>query len=133
MKMSEWLTWKRAVAAALILGALVGTHGLAYWLGARRQFNKTAGFVQSFYKECEQENLRVRVQALRIITKHAQQIPTEEVSPFYKMTDLIAESVEQSTVLPARQAENDPVADRWQREVEEARRLTALLKKREKR
>lgn len=126
--MPEWLTWKRVAATVLVLGPLAGTHGLAYWLGMRRQFEKTAAFVKSLSDGYEQDALRIRVEALRIMANHAHQLPPEEVRGFCKRTESLADYVESATVAPARKAENDPLADRWQREVDEARRLTAQLK-----
>jgi hypothetical protein len=131
--MPEWLTWKRAAAVALLLSALAGTHWLAYQTGARRQRDKTSAFLQSFMADCEKDALRTRLDSLRLLAKHAQQTSAEEILLFCKQTEVLADAVERSVVAPARQAENDPVADRWQREVDEARRLSALLKKREKR
>jgi uncharacterized protein YbjQ (UPF0145 family) len=130
--MPEWLMWRRVAAVALALGVLAGTHVLAYWLGARQQFNRTSSFVQSLSAGYEKDALRHRVQALRIMAKHMQQTPTDEVLAFCRTTETIADAVERETVAPARQAGNDPEADRWQRQVEEARQLCARLK-REKR
>ncbi len=130
--MPEWLTWRRVAALALTLAVLSGTHMLAYWLGARQQFNRTSAFVQSLSAGYEKDALRHRVDALRIMARSTQQHPADEVLAFCKTTEVIADAVDRETVAPARQAGNDPEADRWQRQVEEARQLCARLK-REKR
>lgn len=130
--MAGWVTWKRGIAAIVVLGCLAGSHWSMYWLGTRHQSDKTSAFLQSFDEECAQENLRIRVQAMRLMAKHPQQYSPEEVSFFCLHTNAVADSVERRVVVPARQAENDPVANRWGREVEEARKLSALLR-REKR
>jgi hypothetical protein len=127
--MPQVLTVRRVIVALLALGVLGGSHWLAYWLGARREHDRTAAFVNSLMENADNDALQVRVQALRIMARHTQDIPSAEVRSFCLMTESIADFVEKKTVAPNRQAGNDPEADRWQRQVDEGRRLSAILKR----
>lgn len=116
-------------AIVVLLAALVGTHWWSYRLGVQVEHARTANFVEGMYDAQQAVDLSERVQVLIIMAKHPQAFDMDDVKPYCNMTLAIAQSIEKSAIVPARNAGDDPTADRLQQQVDEARRLVARLTK----
>ncbi len=118
---------KRPFAAlSSVIVLLVGSGWLAYSLGARHQSARTAPFIESTIEECEFNDLRIRIEALRIVANHPGAFSRNEIQPFCSRTEEAMRFSLQSAER-FRQAGNDPQADRLQKRVDEARRLLEQL------
>jgi hypothetical protein len=115
------------VVLFLVAAILVGTHWSAYQFGAASQNKRLGGAIENLSYDCEATALEEHVQYLQLLSKYPNDISVVERQERCLKTEELATMVEHGKAAQYRKLGNDPQADRWQRQVDEARRLIAKL------
>jgi hypothetical protein len=117
---------KYAGAGTLLVG-LLATHWIAFSLGKTAEHDRLVSVLDELMASGEDEALQHRLEAMKIMAKHPGAYHDGDLRNFCARTLLLAVSIEKERLNPARANHNDPVAERLQKEITEARRLSAIL------
>jgi Trp operon repressor len=118
---------KRLVAAfAAVVLLLFGVCWSAYRWGEKNERARASALLQTTIGKCEQEDLRIRLEALHILVQHTDRLSKDEIHSFARATGLSITDVTRS-VNRLRQAGDEPEADRLQRMIDEVSELLVQL------